>query len=40
MQIKFSDLSIVLSGEAGQGLKTLEVIFAKIVKAGDFHVFT
>jgi 2-oxoglutarate/2-oxoacid ferredoxin oxidoreductase subunit alpha len=35
-----SDLSIVLSGEAGQGLKTLEVIFAKIAKASGFHVFT
>jgi 2-oxoglutarate ferredoxin oxidoreductase subunit alpha len=40
MQIKFSDLSIVLSGEAGQGLKTLEVIFAKTAKASGFHVFT
>jgi len=35
-----SDLSIVLSGEAGQGLKTLEVVFAKIVKANGFHVST
>jgi 2-oxoglutarate ferredoxin oxidoreductase subunit alpha len=34
------DLSIVLSGEAGQGLKTLEVIFAKIVKSSGYHVFT
>ena len=33
-------LSIVLSGEAGQGLKTLEVIFAKIAKAVGYHVFT
>ena len=35
-----SDLSIVLSGEAGQGLKTLELIFAKIVKSNGLHVFT
>jgi 2-oxoglutarate ferredoxin oxidoreductase subunit alpha len=34
------ELSIVLSGEAGQGLKTLEVIFSKIVKASGYHVFT
>ncbi|MBN2035983.1 MAG: 2-oxoacid:acceptor oxidoreductase subunit alpha [Chitinispirillaceae bacterium] len=40
MQKASYDLSIVLSGEAGQGLKTLEVIFAKIAKAGGFHVFT
>jgi 2-oxoglutarate/2-oxoacid ferredoxin oxidoreductase subunit alpha len=40
MQKSPYDLSIVLSGEAGQGLKTLEVIFAKTVKASGFHVFT
>ncbi|MBN1131286.1 MAG: 2-oxoacid:acceptor oxidoreductase family protein, partial [Chitinispirillaceae bacterium] len=34
------DLSVVLSGEAGQGLKTLEVVFAKTAKASGFHVFT
>jgi 2-oxoglutarate ferredoxin oxidoreductase subunit alpha len=40
MQKNPYDLSIVLSGEAGQGLKTLEVIFSKTAKASGFHVFT
>ena len=40
MKTAIFDMSIVLSGEAGQGLKTLEVVFAKIAKANGFHVFT
>jgi 2-oxoglutarate/2-oxoacid ferredoxin oxidoreductase subunit alpha len=35
-----NDLSIILSGEAGQGLKTLEVVFSNIVKSYGYSVFT
>ena len=34
------DLSIVLCGEAGQGVQTVEKIFTKIVKKAGFNVFS
>jgi 2-oxoglutarate ferredoxin oxidoreductase subunit alpha len=34
------DLSIVLCGEAGQGIQTVEKIFTKIVKKAGFNVFS
>jgi 2-oxoglutarate ferredoxin oxidoreductase subunit alpha len=34
------DLSIVLCGEAGQGIQTVERIFTRIVKTAGFHVFS
>jgi len=33
------DLSVVICGEAGQGLKTIETLFAKTVKSAGYHVF-
>ena len=33
------DVSIVLSGEAGQGLKTVEEFLVRIFKLSGFHVF-
>jgi 2-oxoglutarate ferredoxin oxidoreductase subunit alpha len=34
------DISIVLCGEAGQGIQTVEKIFTKIVKKAGFNVFS
>ena len=34
------DLSIVLSGEAGQGLQTLEQLMLKVFKLSGYHVFS
>ncbi|MDO9044519.1 MAG: 2-oxoacid:acceptor oxidoreductase subunit alpha [Methanobacteriaceae archaeon] len=34
------DVSIVLCGEAGQGIQTVESIMVKAIKAGDYHVFS
>lgn len=33
------DISIVLSGEAGQGIQTIEAIFAKLVKRSGYNVY-
>ena len=33
------DVSIVLCGEAGQGLKTVESVLAKILKQGGYNIF-
>jgi len=33
------DISIVLSGEAGQGIQTLENLLARLVKSAGLHVF-
>ena len=35
-----NDISIVLCGEAGQGIQTVEKIFIKLVKKAGFHVFS
>jgi 2-oxoglutarate/2-oxoacid ferredoxin oxidoreductase subunit alpha len=35
-----ANLSIVLSGEAGQGLQTLEQLMLKIFKLGGYHIFS
>lgn len=35
-----TDLSIVFSGEAGQGLQTLEQLMLKVFKQAGFHVFS
>jgi len=35
-----ADLSIVLSGEAGQGLQTLEQLMLKVFKQAGYHVFS
>lgn len=34
------DLSIVLCGEAGQGIQTVEAILVKAIKMGGYHVFS
>ena len=34
------DISIVLCGEAGQGIRTVEKLFTKIVKKAGFNVFS
>lgn len=34
-----NEISIVLSGAAGQGIQTVEYIFTKVVKDSGFHVF-
>lgn len=34
------DVSIVLCGEAGQGIQTVESIMVKAIKAGGYHVFS
>ena len=34
------DLSIVLCGEAGQGIQTVEKLFTEIVKTAGFYVFS
>jgi 2-oxoglutarate/2-oxoacid ferredoxin oxidoreductase subunit alpha len=34
------DLSIVLSGEAGQGLQTLEQLMIKVIKLSGYHVYS
>jgi 2-oxoglutarate ferredoxin oxidoreductase subunit alpha len=40
LECKFQDdISIVLAGEAGQGIQTIEMILARIVKRAGFHVF-
>jgi 2-oxoglutarate ferredoxin oxidoreductase subunit alpha len=35
-----NDVSIVLCGEAGQGIQTVELLFTKIVKKAGFNVFS
>ncbi len=41
MKKKFEkELSVVLSGEAGQGIKSLEKILVKVLKQGGFNVFS
>ncbi len=37
---KFEDVSIVLCGEAGQGIQTVEEILVKAVKLGGYNVFS
>jgi 2-oxoglutarate/2-oxoacid ferredoxin oxidoreductase subunit alpha len=37
---KKDDLSIVLCGEAGQGIQTLENILIKVIKLGGYNVFS
>jgi 2-oxoglutarate ferredoxin oxidoreductase subunit alpha len=37
---KKDDIAIVISGEAGQGLQTLEKLLSRIAKLSGFHVFT
>jgi len=32
------EISIVLSGEAGQGIQTVEVILTRLLKRSGFHV--
>lgn len=34
-----NDISIVLSGEAGQGIQTIESMLAKLLKLSGYHVF-
>jgi 2-oxoglutarate ferredoxin oxidoreductase subunit alpha len=33
------DLSIVLCGEAGQGIQTVEFVLTRVLKRSGFHVF-
>jgi 2-oxoglutarate/2-oxoacid ferredoxin oxidoreductase subunit alpha len=41
MSIVFdNDLSVVLAGEAGQGLQTIEQILARVLHRAGYHVFT
>ena len=35
-----NDVSIVLCGEAGQGIQTVEQLFTKIVKKAGFNIFS
>lgn len=35
----FNDISIVLGGEAGQGIQTIEQLLTKILKLAGFHVY-
>ncbi|GAH42449.1 unnamed protein product, partial [marine sediment metagenome] len=35
-----NDISIVLCGEAGQGIQTVEQLLTKIVKKSGFNVFS
>jgi 2-oxoglutarate ferredoxin oxidoreductase subunit alpha len=39
MTKKRSDLSIVLAGEAGQGLQLIETILVKVLKKADYNIF-
>ena len=34
-----NDLAIVLCGEAGQGIQTVETLLVKIIKQSGYHVF-
>ena len=34
------DVSIVLCGEAGQGIQTVETILVQAIKKGGYHVFS
>jgi 2-oxoglutarate ferredoxin oxidoreductase subunit alpha len=39
MMVKQNSISIVLCGEAGQGLQTIETFLAKIFKTAGYHIF-
>ena len=34
------DISIVICGEAGQGIETIEKILTKVLKTSGYHVFS
>ena len=34
------DISLVLCGEAGQGIQTVEAILVQVIKLGGIHVFS
>jgi 2-oxoglutarate ferredoxin oxidoreductase subunit alpha len=39
MPIFKDDLTIVLAGEAGQGIQTIEAILTSLLKSGGYHIF-
>jgi len=39
MPIFKDELTIVLAGEAGQGIQTIEVLLTGLLKSGGYHIF-
>lgn len=39
MPIFKDDLTIVLAGEAGQGIQTIEALLTRLLKSGGYHIF-
>jgi len=39
MAIFKGELAIVLAGEAGQGIQTIETLLTGLLKSGGYHVF-